>query len=221
MKHVLGLVWVKKKRSLKIICTDTEQAYHYWHTSQWISSTKYSVKCCWNRCTAMALTHSSNPCIHPLNSTNVEPFEMVLFPPCVQICSWGMSLLFDSSCQSVARTAHDMLCFMWWKLLDQLPCCLYISLCLKKLSALRQCSGSICCPGCSLQVESISWYVSGMSTSTSMGVVFNRLCFFPRLVPKCISYEQSPFIHTLAVLWHTVHPLMIKIFILVINIFRM
>jgi hypothetical protein len=38
-----------------------------------------------------------------------------------------------------------------------------------------------------------------MPTSTSMGVVLIGLCFFPRLVPKCISCEQSPFIHTLAV----------------------
>ena len=127
MKHVLGLVWVKEKRSLKAICMDTEEAYHYWHTSQWISSTKYSLKCCWNHCTAMALTPSSNPCIQSLNSTNVEPFEVVLFPPCVQVCSWGMSLLFDNSCQSVAHTVHDVLCFMWWKLLARLPCCLYMS----------------------------------------------------------------------------------------------
>lgn len=91
-------------------------------------STKYSLKCCWNHCTAMALTSSSNPCIQHFSSTDVEPFEMVLFPPCVQVCSWGVSLLFDSLCQSVTHTAHDTLCFMWWKLLDELPCCQYISL---------------------------------------------------------------------------------------------
>jgi hypothetical protein len=216
---------------------DAEQAYHYWHISQWISSTKYSLKCCWNHCTAVALTSSSNPCSQPLNSTNVEPFETVLFPPCVQVCSRGMSLLFDNSCQSVARTAHDMLCCMWWKLCWTschvariFPCMLLaywrhcqrdIDLCLMKMSVLRQCSGSICCPGCSLQAESISWYVSGMPTSSSMGVVFNGLCFFPRLVPKCVSYEQSPFIHTLDVFMTYCPSYYDKIFIFVINIFRM
>jgi hypothetical protein len=72
-----------------------------------------------------------------------------------------------------------------------------------------------------LQAESISWYVSGMPTSTSMGVVFNGLCFFPRLVPNCISCEQSPFIHTLAVFTTYCPSYCDKIFIFVINIFRM
>lgn len=174
IKYVLGLVWVKEKKSLKIIHMDTEQAYHYWHTSQWISSTKYSLNCCWNHCTTMAVTPSSNPCTQTLNSTTMEPFEMVLFPSFVKVWSWGVSLLFVNSCQSVASTAHDMLCFVWWKLLDHLPCCLYLSscafsllktvpkgidLCLMKMSVLWQCSGSICCPGYSLQAESISWWV--------------------------------------------------------------